>query len=227
MYTTHYPTTPNNLADNVRQLVPSGRDLLTLAGLAQVTGVSVAIPVFTFAMILNSGYPWHLAAGTWSVIQAGTWITLVRKWGRLINALERSLDVDIDGDGDIGIEDDQQPYQPAVRVEVIEDEGRKGTFASLPASTDQLATLARGLLIQKKSLSDQTWAGSGRPFSRPAFQMLKSELLARGLAAWNSPGTPARGMTLTRPGQAVMRYFLTLDQPPTLSNAKYTNEGTL
>lgn len=201
---------------SVKELIPSGHDLLALAGLALITGVFVSLPVFILALVLDAGHPFQLALVTLATVQALVWLVVIRRWSGLLNVLETSLQLDLDHNGKIGNEDPGQP----VRVEVIEDEGTRGTYASLPATQGQLVTLARGILQERKTLADQVWTGQGRPFDRRTFTQLKGELLSRGLATWNSPGCSARGLSLTRTGQAVFRYFLTVDAP-TLSGDKY------
>lgn len=108
------------------------------------------------------------------------------------------------------------PVQNAqsVRVELAENNGARLNLIDLPASAEQLAALASGLLTGA-SLSESTWAGGRGLFTRAEFSQLRAELLRRGLARWNSPGTPARGAALTPAGRAVMREFamLTDGQP--------------
>lgn len=109
-----------------------------------------------------------------------------------------------------------EPYQPEptqirakaepVRVEIVQDHGRHVDFIDLPATTDQLITLAQSVLAGG-SLSEAAWTGSNGLFTRAEFANLRNELIKRGLAAWNNPHTPARGVTLTRGGLAAMRTF--------------------
>lgn len=182
---------------------------------ASLSGVILGAAAGVLAAVFEYVYPWRVFWATWAIVQALAWLLLLSRWAKLINRLELALGVDLDQDGRIGTEDRQQP----VRVEVIEDGGRHGIYAQLPATEYQLATLARGLLQDNQTLADQVWTGKGRPFDRPTFTALKNELLARGLASWNSPGTPARGLHLTKTGTAVFRYFL---NTPALSGVQTT-----
>jgi hypothetical protein len=93
-----------------------------------------------------------------------------------------------------------------VRVELAQDNGRKLNLIDLPATVEQLTALADGLLTGA-SLSESTWTGAHGPFTRAEFSQLRAEMIKRKLAAWNNPGTPARGAALTPSGRAVMRTF--------------------
>jgi hypothetical protein len=109
---------------------------------------------------------------------------------------------------------DQPRQTPVVRVEVLKDDGRGMEFIDLPANPDQLINLARGVL-QGQTLSESSWTGSNGIFTRSEFSALRGELLKRGLACWNNPQTPARGVSLTRGGLAAMRTFAAMTDLPT------------
>jgi len=96
-----------------------------------------------------------------------------------------------------------------VKVILSAEDGKHQDFIDLPASPDQLIRLATGLL-EGATLSEAAWTGAGNIFTRAEFAALRSELIRRGLACWNNPTTPARGVTLTRGGQAAMRQFASM-----------------
>jgi len=104
---------------------------------------------------------------------------------------------------------------PRVRVELAKEGGRQLGLIDLPATVEQLAALGSGLL-SGATLSEAQWTGAGALFTRAQFAELRSALIGRGLAAWNNPSTPARGVTLTRPGLAAMRHFASMVASPTL-----------
>lgn len=148
------------------------------------------------------------------VVAGGVWISGLRAWRRMVYTLEDFTGIDITGDGEAG----EPAARQTVRVEVTEAGGRHLRLIDLPGSTDQLTALAAGLL-NGATLAESTWTGTGKTFTRAEFAGLRAELIRRGLAAWNSPGTPARGVGLTVAGRAVMRQFASMagGQPPTLS----------
>jgi hypothetical protein len=158
--------------------------LLTLAGciwqswpvvLALFAGVGVALLSFSLAL-----GDWRRLAGykAWPV-------------------------VDTSGAGRVYEQEVQQPAN-LVRVELSQNGGKQVAFIDLPATHEQLQSLARGLL-DGAPLSEAMWTGSGRTFTRAEFAALRAELIRRGLARWNSPGTPARGASLSPAGRAVCK----------------------
>lgn len=101
---------------------------------------------------------------------------------------------------------------PRVRVELVREDG--ADLIDLPAKVEQLNLLARGVL-EGQTLSESAWTGSNGPFTRAEFSNLRGELIRRGLAQWNNPRAPARGVQLTRGGLAAMRTFAAMSTYPT------------
>jgi hypothetical protein len=178
-----------------------------------ITGVIVGFLAYSaglWAGWLNTQYM-ALTAG---IAGAATiWLTSLRRWQRA--AFPELLLPTLPAN------DDPEPeyYEPVgVRVEMASEDSRQLKFIDLPASIDQLVTLAQGLLTGGATLSESQWTGSGGIFTRAEFAALRSEMIRRGLATWNSPGTPARGVSLTPPGRAAMRHFASMaGASPTLS----------
>jgi hypothetical protein len=108
---------------------------------------------------------------------------------------------------------DQPRVIPKVRIELVRDEGRSLDFIDLPIDQDRLIPLARGVLAGENTLSE---TGTSGILTRSEFTALRSELIRRGLAAWNNPGCAARGIALTRGGQAAFRSFAMMTTSPTL-----------
>lgn len=205
--------TVNNSGD-VRQVIPTWRDAAMLAGLAMITGVFLGLALGVVLAMLNHPHPVKAGAAAWAVVQAGAWLALIARWGRLIDVVELALGVDVNRDGRIG----QEPEQHLVRVEVDErgEAGQRVTsIAELPFSPAQLARLGSGLL-SGASFSEASWSGSGQPFTRSEFRQLRDTFLARGWAQWKREGATSQGVTLTSPGLAVARYFCQLTNSPTL-----------
>lgn len=90
------------------------------------------------------------------------------------------------------------------KLELTSNAGRTISFVDLPCSEAQLKQLAAGLL-RGESLSEQSWTGHGRPFSRAEFRVLRGELLHRGLVQWRSDRFVNQGMILTSVGRAVFQ----------------------
>lgn len=157
--------------------------VLVPAAQALVTGLLAGIIA---AALGGPWLPW--AAG----IALLTWLVLLVKWGDLVAWLVHPA---------------PEPPTPTIRIAVTQENGHIGALAELKGfDLDQLAQLARGLQ-EGQTFSEAAWTGADRPFTRAQFHELRGIFLSRGWAAWRSPGTPARGVVLTRPGQAVTRYL--------------------
>jgi hypothetical protein len=180
--------------------------LLVPAGQAAVTGAFFGLTLGVVAVLAGWPKPWAWALITWLLIQAGAWLFLLRDWRKIVlYRLENALQRDLTGDLVIG-------NPQTVKIELSENEGRSVKFINLPGDPESLAELARGVL-NGSTLAESNWTKNGRPFTRYQFAELRSELIRRGLAEWNSPGTPARGVCLTRTGRAVMAYLAKAPSP--------------
>jgi hypothetical protein len=177
------------------------KDLQTLRGgvvipflQALVTGALVGLLSFVLG-----GNGLAMGAGVFLL----TWIILVLRWLDLITWTVKPPEP----------EPAPQPEPLSLRIAVSQDNGHNVALAELKGFTlDQLAQLAQGLQAGA-TFSEAAWTGSGRPFTRPQFYELRQVFLSRGWAAWRSPGTPARGVVLTHPGEAVTRYFSSVGTP--------------
>lgn len=179
-------------SSKVAIFIPGGQSFLT--------GVFIGLAALFISWVAGAAKPWLWGLIVWSLVQAWTWITLLQRWTNLVQSLETAIGADINQDGYIG--------DPVERVRIIldQDDGRKVDIIDLPASKDQLISLADGLLTGS-TFSEAAWTGQGSIFSRSQFARLRDELVRRGLLSWNNPNTPARGLSLTPGGKAAMRYF--------------------
>lgn len=101
------------------------------------------------------------------------------------------------------------PAPDHVRVELtrpLDGQAKQTQITNLPASYDQLRELADGVL-RGAPMSEVTWSGPGRPFTRAEFAALRAELLRRGWCDWRRADSPGQGVILTGPGRAVIRSF--------------------
>jgi len=164
-------------------------------------GVFSGLVMLACALWAGWPVPGVLALVVGAIGAAAWWWTSVTMWRRAayqVDALQP--------------EPRPEPRPEPIRVELTD--GKDWQFIDLPASVDQLTTLARGVL-QGQTLSESAWTGGGQPFTRAEFASLRGELIRRGLASWNNPKTPARGVSLTRGGLAAMRTFASLTDRPT------------
>lgn len=102
------------------------------------------------------------------------------------------------------------PVEP-LQVHLHSEDNKTIEILDLPVDVDRLAQLAAAVInVGPEALSEAQWTGSGGIFTRGEFQKLRTELVRRGLLAWNLPGTPQRGLSITRPGRAAFRHFASL-----------------
>ena len=172
---------------------------------ATVTGALVALVGEGVGLMLDYHSPPALALTVGAGVALLVWRDHLAIWRGYLYSLA-------EGDGFEVIE----PEPARVRVEIPSNEGRTLQLADLPANLDQLIALGAGL-VEGASMTEARWIGRGRPFTRGEFIALRDELIRRGFARWNSPGTPARGVLPTKKGLAIMRHFASMTvSPPTL-----------
>ncbi len=201
---------------------PSNRQYLhtTTAGawlpLAQatITGAILGLAVLVIGLMMRTRHPENIALVVGLLTWAATWLLLQRHWYSLTD-LEKLTGIDLDGNGTVGRTRTEPPPEVRVRISEVKDDGHfQQNVISLPASLDQLQTLAAGLLAGDP-FSERTWTGSGRPFSVNEFRALRTELLKRGLLAVASPKDARQGYVLTAVGRQGMRCFMPDSPTPT------------
>ena len=149
-----------------------------------------------------------LGVFTWIV----TWLYLQRRWLNL-TALERALNMDINGDGHIG----QMAPKPetVIRLDEVKDNGHYQSFTyKLPISDEQLIMLADGLINRHRPMSRREWTPKANGFSDDEYRELQSAMLKFGLLE-----PVGAGFDLTRPGRAMMRHYASLSPTPTVESS--------
>lgn len=153
-----------------------------------------------------------LSAVIAALVASVAWVSGLRFWREMVSSIDGKVErIPLTS----YVEPEQLPEPGSVRVELIQDSGRAGSYITLPASPGKLRALASGLL-SGKSFTEAVWCGSGGLFSRSEYCKLRDEMLRRGLLALNSPSTPARGYKLTRGGEACIRYLAESEATPPL-----------
>lgn len=143
---------------------------------------------------------------------AGVWIWQLQAWTDHLRQEVRWLTGDQAAEPMPMAAPEPIPAAP-FKVHLTHDDNRTIEIIDLPTTPEKLAQLARAVL-DGGTFSEAQWTGSGAPFTRAEFGQLRTELIRRHLLAWAAPGTPARGVVLTRPGQAAFRYFASLTSLP-------------
>jgi hypothetical protein len=146
-----------------------------------------------------------------ALVGSVAWVSGLRFWREMVS----SIDGKVERIPLSYVEPEQLSEPGSMRVELIQDGGRAGSYITLPASPGKLRALASGLL-SGKSFTEAVWCGSGGLFSRGEFCKLRDEMLKRRLLELNSPSTSARGYRLTRGGEACIRYLAESGATPPL-----------
>lgn len=97
-----------------------------------------------------------------------------------------------------------------IQAQIANEEGKRKQHISLQFGVhpDNFATWAKNILeMSKPDLTYGKWAGRGRLFSRPDYDQLTEELLARGVIAKDGQAQNAP-LVLTRAGRAVLCEWL-------------------
>lgn len=171
--------------------------------------------VIVFVLVLLAGYELRfrspiVTAGILGLLSlALVWILRQRHWYQLAD-LERLTGVDLNRDGTVGKPEPEPVRSVRVQLNHVTQEGHvyAGDIFDLPATPEQLVALADGLLNGGMRFSVREWCGSGRPFSVTEFNLLRNEMLRRGLIRQVSEKDSRVGIELTDAGRQVMQDFL-------------------
>jgi hypothetical protein len=174
---------------------------------AVTTGALIGTTAGAAGWALRWDSPGAVGLATGAAVASLAWVSYRADWADRIRAV-------------LGIQQQAATstaaYAQTVRVEVISDNAHAGDFLDLPGGRDRLMTLAQGL-TSGKPLTVRTWAGGGGLYAGAEFDRLRTELIARGLARWQSEHDHRAGVTLTAKGAATMRGLALASATPTPS----------
>lgn len=185
---------------------------LVLALAALITGLFLGIAALALAYLFDWRKPWAYAMLALVLGGAITWLSLLRWWQQLVNALH-------------GIQPQPVSTEP-LRLEILarDDPYFQGDYLDLPISYDQLIDLA-DLLTSGGSFSHASLAGPGKLLSRTDYERLRDLWISRGLVRWASPRTHFQGLQLTAKGRAVVRGFASQTHTPQLIDRTSTRRN--
>lgn len=172
-------------------------------------GAVVAIATWLIAALVFDAIDPHKPAILFGVLAwAFMLFRLLRHWINLTTITDFIRDVADDGQLNDSIHDHEvQPEAPILRIQLIKNDGHISDEIKLPASREQMTTLAMGL-HNGMPFSEKMWTGSGKPFSSNQFRSLRDVMLKRGLAEYVNEDDPRQGICLTDAGQTVLDSFL-------------------
>lgn len=115
--------------------------------------------------------------------------------GLLIQRIEPYLDLDLNGDGEVG-------PPPTIQVEVKSEDGNRWQFADLPGSPEALREFAKRVLMGQ-GFTDETGAMAG--LTQREVRDLRAAFVEKGWAGWNHPTRRQQGIELRHVGKSVLR----------------------
>lgn len=192
------------------------------AGQSLVTGFFLflfLLPVSSVIWVQNPGIPGTPLLLSFSAGMGATfamWVYLRSRWH---SALEQMLNIDLNNDGVIGQEYDNDDYdveeqgpvflenlaRTESNVKVFVHEDKKMTILNMPIDSNKLYKVAK-LLLPLGKFTYADFAGPGKLLSRSDYECLRQELVARGilLRGQKKSASPI----LTRPGRATMQAII-------------------
>jgi hypothetical protein len=137
------------------------------------------------------------------------WLFLLTHWLQLVNYANGIQPVTR-----YEVLDEEEPEpeleQPSIiRVNLLEENGgyTRGQFIDLPCQPEQLRLLA-GSVVAGGSLSEGSWCGFRKPFTKKQFHELRQALIKKGWLAWRNLNAPAQGVEVTHAGRRVFQHLV-------------------
>lgn len=138
----------------------------------------------------------------------GSWVMDEKRRGRLFDALERRLNFDMDGDGDIG----GIPVTETINVNLArqnENGAWEGRFSRLPVRREQAVAFAYRVIELGESTAIRAWtSGQYSTFSRDEYDSFVDWLDELGGVTWKSDKDHRVGWTLNDDGVEILRKLL-------------------
>lgn len=183
------------------------------AGLPLMQAVITGI----IAMVLTAALIYAFDGGSYikpmivigALASSATWFVGMRRWSRLTRALEPILNIDLDGDRQIG-----EPKRVRIQIDEVTGTGsiRQAKMIDLPISEEKLIPLAKSLLAGRP-FSEREWAGAGKLLSSGEFRELRTAMIKAGLLRAASEKDSRQGYVLTLHGEMLMKTYAGLLSP--------------
>jgi hypothetical protein len=177
---------------------------------ASITGLIMGLCALGLGLLWNTRHPGTTGLIFGLIAWAAAWLLLQRHWYSLTTWKK------ITGQGE-PIKATGGKHVTTLYINEVKDNGHIAGVQhrmDLPATSEQLYTLADGLINQGRSFSHLEWTGGpGAPFTDGQFRELRSEMLKRGLITPASLADHRRGFVLTVLGKHTLRGFLDHHSP--------------
>lgn len=181
--------------------------------------------VAAYAVTAVAGWDRAIALAVFALVAFFAWLNYKHRWEYLLAALDGVEMADSAWPGSQPEAREPVPALETIRVELIQENGRRGDFIDLPVDNFQAHEVAHILSRPGASFSYATLAGPGKPLSRTEFEVLSRIFLTRGLAVWNNPRAHNQGMSLTAAGRAVLRKIADTRSPTGVYQVARDNHG--
>ena len=104
-----------------------------------------------------------------------------------------------------GSESETLQERQVLRLEVVNGQEQRLSFADLPIDSERFVAFARS--VEARGLTTSAWTGSNALFSRSEFDALTAYLMRAGLARWINEDAHNQGRELTAAGRSTLRKF--------------------
>jgi len=170
------------------------------------TGIALLVPGIGLSLWLK--LPWWTPLAISGSGIALTWLYLLDAHRRLLWLVETISHYDLDGDGQAG-RPEPEPEEITLHIRHEDQNGRAPYQQRLPlpkgVSRKMLVDFATRYRIA--GLSQDSWTGKGKPFSRPQYISFMTTLREAGIAEWVNPHNHSQGHYITRGGRAALAYL--------------------
>ena len=155
-----------------------------------VTAALLGVAAYAFT---NDG---QKALRVFAVTWLAVWLVLVMIWTAFVAHLE-GISINLPA---------PVSTAPAIKVYVTDTDGEilAGEFIDKPAMLESMKIIARGVVYERRGLSEKEWTGKGKPFSKRRYNQVIEAMIERGLIAWANDDYHSQGRQLTRVGRAVL-----------------------
>jgi hypothetical protein len=184
--------------------------VLVIFLVSALTGLILGLSTLVLTSLARVERPWVYGAGVLVITTSITWLILIRRGIRILEAV---LDIDIDQDGWIG--------NPRIVIMDQRDESiQQGWILhELPGGEGKFAELSSGVM-NGTPLAERYWTGSRGPYSLTEFRDLRDYLLLRGLLSWQNEFDHRQGLVIKPQGRALIRHYAEYMQSPSLKERR-------
>jgi hypothetical protein len=164
---------------------------LTLAPIALITAAFLTVAVLAIATVAKWSHPWAIAAFSFAVIGAVSWVILLGWWRRIVEGIHGLDNAPME----------IYPVETKLSLSVDWDEGRAGLFDDLDISDALFIEWACGV-ARGKSLGENHWTGAHNPFSKGQYHAFLDRMVFHGIIRQKGKARTT-GYTLTGKGRAI------------------------